>query len=55
MGILPQPYSEELTRLADNGGMTSADVQAALAAELADIDGGTPSTTFTEEIDGGTP
>lgn len=36
-------------------GLTDADLQAAIAAELADIDGGTPSTTFTEEIDGGTP
>lgn len=35
--------------------VSSADLQAAIAAELADIDGGTPSTTFEEEIDGGTP
>lgn len=35
--------------------ITNAALQAAIAAELADIDGGTPSTTFTEEIDGGTP
>lgn len=35
--------------------ISSTALQAALAAELADIDGGTPSTTFTEEIDGGTP
>ena len=36
---------------------TNADVQAALAAELSDIDGGEPSTEFTEdqEISGGTP
>lgn len=41
------------------GYTTQAEVDAALLAaiqaELADIDGGTPSTTFTEEIDGGTP
>jgi hypothetical protein len=30
-------------------------LQAAIAAELADIDGGAPDTTFEEEIDGGTP
>ena len=35
--------------------VTSTALQAAIAAELADIDGGTPSTTFEEEIDGGTP
>lgn len=30
-------------------------LQAAIQAELADIDGGAPDTTFEEEIDGGTP
>lgn len=35
--------------------LTNADLLAAIQAELADIDGGTPSTTFEEEIDGGTP
>ncbi len=32
-----------------------AALQAAIQAELADIDGGAPDTTFEEEIDGGTP
>jgi len=36
-------------------GVAMEDLQSAIAAELADIDGGTPSTTFEEEIDGGTP
>ena len=31
MGILPQPYSEELTRLDQEGGVSTEDLQAALA------------------------
>lgn len=38
-----------------SGVVTDADLQAAIQAELADIDGGAPDTTFEEEIDGGTP
>ncbi len=43
------------TVLAQKKPLTNADLQAAIAAELADIDGGAPDTTFEEEIDGGTP
>ncbi len=43
------------TVLAQKKPLTDAALQAAIQAELADIDGGAPDTTFEEEIDGGTP
>ena len=46
---VPYPYD------ADNLPVSAEDMQAAIDAVTADIDGGAPDSTFTDTIDGGTP